>query len=130
MIEFYTSRFGEMIPDERPETPVMTALIGMLAAELCFVGTYDRKLGVIMELEFDDGVDMNQATRDAWQKLDVPEGVKLAAPPPGSRSFQIFNDRAALWAFVPADIATLELMERITGEAERIANLEDADAQA
>jgi hypothetical protein len=130
MIEFFTSRFGEMIPDERPETPVITALIGMLAAELCFVGTYDRKLGVIMELEFDDGVDMSQATREAWHKIDVPNGVRLATPPPGNRDFAIFQDRAALWAFVPADIATLELMERITSEAERIANLEDVNAEA
>ncbi len=108
-IEFFTSRFGEMIPDERPETPVISALIRMLAEELCFVGTYNGKLGIIMELEFSD-------ERGGHQDI-------LAVPPPGNPDFQIFEDRAALWAFVPADIATLELMERITGDALRICEL-------
>jgi hypothetical protein len=118
-IKFLTDRWGDKIEENLARTTVendaIAQLVPMMWDEMTFVVRLDNVVGILIEMEFDDDFEP-PADRRAWWENEQPEcdgsGIRFIAAK-GDANIPVFNDRWAWWCFIPADKASLDLIERI-----------------
>lgn len=122
-IAFLTDRWGDPIDDSeaymrqsdavKAAAPAMIErLVPMMADEVTFVIAMDGEIGLLVEVEFDDGFEP-PADRKAWWESQPEEGVRFMAVKGDGERAPAVNDHWAWWAFIPAERCTTELVATI-----------------
>ena len=118
-IKFLTDRWGDKIEENLARTTIennaIAQLLPMMFDEMTFVVRLDGVVGILIEMEFDDGFEPPEDRRQWWEN-EQPEcdgrGIRFIAAK-GDKDVPVFNDRWAWWCFIPAAVASAELVERI-----------------